>query len=400
MDCRVPIVDNVHWIGVNDRETTLFENYWPLEKGVAYNSYLIDDEKVALMDTVKFNKTDQFIAKIKEIIGDKPVDYLIVNHMEPDHSGSMLAVIANFPNVKIVGNKKTFQMIQGFYSIDPSYFYEIGEGDVLDLGVHQIKFYMTPMIHWPETMMSYDMTSKILFSMDAFGGFGSLDGGIFDDEVHIHQYEDEIRRYYSNIVARYSPIVQAALKKLSGLDIKIICPTHGPIWRTCPETIINYYDKWSRYEAEEGVVVVYSTMYGNTAKMADYIARVLSEQGIKNIKLFDASKTHVSYVISEITKYKGVILGSCAYNSYIFPAMEQVLLKIEHNGLKNRYLGIFGCKSWSGGGVKTIEEFGDRMKWERIGESAEATCSPKEAEFEKMTAMAIEMAQRVKNNPM
>lgn len=399
MDCRVPIKERIHWIGVNDRETTLFENYWPLEKGVAYNAYLINDEKVALMDTVKFNKTDQFIAKIKEIIGDRPVDYLIVNHMEPDHSGSMLAVLANYPNVKIVGNKKTFQMIQGFYSIDSSYFHEVGEGDVLDLGHHQIKFYMTPMIHWPETMMSYDMTENILFSMDAFGGFGALDGGIFDDEVNVRVYEDEIRRYYSNIVARYSPIVQNALKKLGSLDIKMICPTHGPIWRTCPGTIVDYYDKWSRYEAEEGVVVVYGTMYGNTAKMADYIARIVSEHGVKNVKVFDASKTHVSYIISEIWKYKGIILGSCAYNSYIFPAMETVLSKIEHNGLKNRYLGIFGCRSWSGGGVKSIEEFAERVKWEKVGLSAEATCSPKEEEFVKMAAMAKEMAELVKKNP-
>ncbi len=184
MDCRVPIMDRLHWIGVNDRETTLFENFWPLEKGVTYNSYLINDDKVAIMDTVKFNKTDQYLAKIKEIIGDKKVDYLIVNHMEPDHSGSIRAVIAEYPDCQIVGNKKTFDFIRGFYDINEN-FYEIKEGDVLDLGHHKLTFYITPMIHWPETMMTYDMTEKILFSMDAFGGFGSLDGGIFDDEVNL-----------------------------------------------------------------------------------------------------------------------------------------------------------------------------------------------------------------------
>lgn len=400
MDCRVPISEKIHWIGVNDRETTLFENFWPLEKGVAYNSYLINDDKVVLVDTVKFNKTDQYIDKIKQIIGDRQVDYLVVNHMEPDHSGSMLAVIANYPNIKIVGNKKTFEFITNFYSIDPSFFFEIKEGDVLDCGQHQLKFYLTPMIHWPETMMTYDMTTKTLFSMDAFGGFGALDGGIFDDEInYIEFYEDEIRRYYSNIVAKYSPIVQAALKKLGTLEIKMICPTHGPIWRTNPQAIIDYYDKWSRYEAEEGVVIVYSTMYGNTAKMADYVARVVSASGVKNVRVYDASKTHLSYIISDIWRFKGVILGSCAYNSHIFPAMEAVINKIEHVKLKNRYLGIFGNKSWSGGGVSTLDAFAESIKWERVGVSVEATSTAKAHDLELLQEMGEEMAKKVISNP-
>jgi len=398
MDCRVPIMDKLHWIGVNDRETTLFENFWPLEKGVTYNSYLINDDKVAVMDTVKFNKTDQYLAKIKEIIGDKKVDYLIVNHMEPDHSGSIRALISEYPDCQIVGNKKTFDFIRGFYDINENFF-EIKEGDVLDLGHHKLTFYITPMIHWPETMMTYDMTEKILFSMDAFGGFGALNGGIFDDEVNLEFYEDEIRRYYSNIVAKYSPIVQRALKRLSALEIKMIAPTHGPIWRNNPETIVNYYDKWSRFEAEEGVVIVYGTMYGNTAKMADYVARIISEQGIRNVRVYDASKTHLSYILSEIWKYKGVILGSCAYNGNAFPAMEAVLNTIEHTGLKNRYLGVFGNMSWSGGGVKTIDAFADKVKWERVGESIEAKYTPKADEFEKLIELGKAMAEMVKNNP-
>lgn len=400
MDCRVSITDKIHWIGVNDRETTLFENFWPLDKGVAYNSYLINDEKVALIDTVKFNKTDQYIAKIKEIIGDKKVDYLVVNHMEPDHSGSMMAILANFPDIKIIGNKKTFTFIDNFYGIDSSYFLEVKEGDEISLGEHQLKFYLTPMIHWPETMMTYETTQKILFSMDAFGGFGALDGGVFDDEVNLEVYEDEIRRYYSNIVAKYSGIVQGALKKLGGLEINTICSTHGPIWRTCPQTIIDYYDKWSRYEAEEGVVIVYGTMYGNTAKMADYVARVVAENGIKNVKVYDASKTHLSYIISDIWRYKGVILGSCAYNSNLFPAMEAVINTLDHTGLKNRYLGIFGNRSWSGGGVNSLDAFAEKIKWERVGESIEATSTPKEREFKLLAALGKEMAEKVKANPL
>lgn len=398
MNCRLPISNNVHWIGVNDRETTLFENYWPLEKGVCYNSYLINDEKIAILDTVKFNKTEEYLGKIKEIIGDKPVDYLIVHHMEPDHSSSMKALVAEYPNMKIVGNKKTFAFIEGFYDITENY-YEVGEGDIINLGQHQLKFFITPMIHWPETMMSYEMTEKILFSMDAFGGFGALDGTLFDDEVNLEFYEDEIRRYYSNIVAKYSPIVQGALKKLGALDIKIIAPTHGPIWRSQPKTIIDFYDKWSRFEAEEGVVIVYGTMYGNTAKMADYLGRVIAEQGIKNIRIYDASKTHVSHILNDIWRFKGVILGSCAYNTYVFPAMDNVLTALDHTGLKNRYLGVFGNKCWSGGGVKGILEFADKVKWERVGESIESTHSAKDHDYVALKAMAIEMAEKVKNNP-
>lgn len=398
MDCRIAISKSVHWIGVNDRETTLFENFWPLERGVAYNSYLIDDEKVALVDTVKFNKTDQYLAKIKEVIGDKKVDYLIVNHMEPDHSGSMRAVVAAYPDVKIVGNAKTFDFIRNFYDID-SNFYEVKEGDEIDLGYHKLTFFITPMIHWPETMMTYDKTDKILFSMDAFGGFGALDGGIFDDEVNIEIYEDEIRRYYSNIVAKYSPIVQRTLKRFAGVDIKMILSTHGPLWRSNPGVIVDYYDRLSRYEAEEGVVVVYSTMYGNTAKMGDYVARVISEQGIKNVRVYDSSKTHLSYILSDIWRFKGVILGSCAYNTELFPAMDLITRKLEHSSLQNRYLGIFGCKSWSGGGVNNLEAFAQRIKWEKVGPSVEATCTPKDAEYKALIQLGVEMAEMVKKNP-
>ncbi len=398
MSNRLPISNKVHWIGVNDRETTLFENYWPLEKGVCYNSYLINDEKIAVLDTVKFNKTDEYLSKIKEIIGDRKIDYLVVHHMEPDHSSSMKQLITEYPDLKIVGNKKTFDFIKGFYDITEN-FYEVAEGDVIDLGHHKLKFFITPMIHWPETMMSYDMTDKILFSMDAFGGFGSLDGTLFDDEVNLEFYEDEIRRYYSNIVAKYSPIVQNALKKLGSLDIQIIAPTHGPVWRTQPSTIVNFYDRWSRYEAEEGVVIVYGTMYGNTAKMADHIGRVIAEQGIKNVRIYDASKTHVSHILNDIWRFKGVILGSCAYNTYVFPAMDNVLSALEHTGLKNRYLGIFGNKGWSGGGVKGIVEFADKVKWERVGDAHEATFSAKDNDLEALAEMAKQMAQLVKDNP-
>jgi flavorubredoxin len=394
MNCKLSINEDIHWIGVNDRETTLFENYWPLEKGVAYNSYLIVDEKIAILDTVKFNKTTEYLEKIKSLIGDRQVDYLIVNHMEPDHSGSMLALLGAYPDMQIVGNKKTFPFIEGFYGITKNY-YEVGDEDLIDLGKHKLRFYLTPMVHWPETMMTFDETTGVLFSMDAFGGFGALDGGIFDDEINYDFYEDETRRYYINIVAKYSPMVQRSLKKLSGLTIKMIAPTHGPVWRSNPGKIVDLYDKWSRFEAERGVVIVYGSMYGNTAKMADYLARIISEHGIKNVKVFDASKTHSSYILSEIWKYKAVVIGSCAYNTKVFSSVETVLAKLGNSGLKDRYISVFGNKSWSGGGVSGIEAFVSEVGWEKIGPSIEATYSPKDPEFVLLSKLGKEIAERL-----
>ncbi|AKL96865.1 flavoprotein [Clostridium aceticum] len=392
----VEVTKNIHYVGVNDRETHLFENLWPLDKGVSYNAYLINDDKVAIIDTVKNTKMDAFMDKVEGIIGDKSVDYLIINHMEPDHSGAIKAVRERYPKVMLVGNKKTFEFLENFYGKMDNY-YIIDDGDTLDLGEHQLKFYLTPMVHWPETMMTYEVNNKVLFSADAFGGFGTLDGGIFDDEVNLEFYTDEIRRYYSNIVGKYGAMVQKALKKLTeaAIDIKIIAPTHGPVWRTNPSCIIDYYDRWSKAQTQEGVVIVYGSMYGNTQKMADFIARKLSEKGIKNIRIYDASKTHVSYIISDIWRFKGVVLGSCAYNTGLFPSMEAVIHKIENSQLKNRYLGIFGTASWSGGGVSTLNQFADRIKWEKIGESVEAKSSPKAAEFEMCEKIADELAEKL-----
>ncbi len=398
MECRASISDTVHWIGVNDRDTPRFENFWPLPHGIAYNAYLIDDEKVAIMDTVKFNKTDEFLHKIKDIIGDRPVDYLVVHHMEPDHSSSISALLAEYPNCQIVGNKKTFGFLEGFYDITNNLF-EVKEGDELDLGTHKLKFFLTPMVHWPETMMSYEQTEKIAFTMDAFGAFGALNGGVFDDEFYIEKNEDEMRRYYSNVIGKYSAMVQRALTKIKEVDVKIIAATHGPVWRTSPDRVLGLYDRWSKHNAEEGVVIVYGSMYGNTARMADCLARTLAAEGIKDVKVYDSSKTHVSYILCDIWKYKGVFLGSCAYNTLAFPAMEALMNIISHTGLKNRYLGVFGNMSWSGGGVKAINAFNEKMKWEPVHDSIEAHYSPKEEQFELLVQMAKNMATKLKSDP-
>lgn len=396
MNSSVKITDDIYYVGVNDRDTALFENLWPLDKGVSYNSYLILDEKTALIDTVKESKISEFFDKIRHLLNGRALDYLIINHMEPDHSGSIPELLQEFPGIKIVGNKTTFQFIKDLYKVEDN-FQEIKDGSVLNLGKHTLKFYLTPMVHWPETMMTYDEKDKILFSGDAFGGFGTLDGGIFDDEVRIDFFEDEIRRYFSNIIGKYTKMVQRALNKLkdANIDIDIIAATHGPVWRKDPKRIIDLYDKWSRCETEKGVVIAYGSMYGNTEEMAEYVARRLAEEGIKEIKIMSVSKTHISYIINEIWKYKGVILGSCTYNQGLFPYMESLVQWLAHNDIKNHVLGIFGTYGWSGGGVSTLVKYNEQMKWPLVYEPVEAKLSAKAEDFKKLDELARAMAREI-----
>src|SRR6056297_112756 len=396
MHHTVKLNDKIHWIGVNDRKTHLFENLWPLENGIAYNSYLINDDKVALIDTVEYSSTEEYIDKIESIIGkEKKVDYLVINHMEPDHSGAIRAIVEKYPGIQLVGNVKTFKIVDAYYGFKDN-LYEVKDGDELELGNHTLKFVNTPWVHWPETMMTYDQTDKILFSGDAFGSFGTLDGGIFDDEVNLEFYEDELRRYFSNIVGKYSNMVQKAFKKLEGVDINMIAATHGPIWRSDVNKIIDLYNKWSKYETEEGVVIIFGSMYGNTEKMADYLARRISEQGIKNIRVRDASKTHLSHLINDIWRFKGVLLGSAAYNSVMHPNMEHLTRTLEHMKVKNHILGLFGSYSWNGGGVKTLKKFAENMEWEMAAEPLEIKGIPTEEELSEGDELAKQMAARVK----
>ncbi len=395
MHYTVKVKENVHWIGVNDRKTHLFENLWPLENGISYNSYLIDDEKVALIDTVNYSSTEEYLDKIRSIIGgDRSVDYLIVNHMEPDHSGAIRALVEKYPSVKIVGNVKTFKIVEAYYGYKDN-LYEVKNGDELDLGQHKLKFFSTPWVHWPETMMTYDQTDKILFSGDAFGSFGSLDGGIFDEEINFNFYEDEMRRYFSNIVGKYSNMVQKAFKKLGELDIQVVASTHGPVWRNNPDKVLSLYDRWSKFETETGVVIIFGSMYGNTEKMADYTARKIAERGIKNIRVRDASKTHLSYLINDVWRYKGVILGSAAYNAGMMPPMEHFTRTMEHISPKNHYLGLFGSYSWKGGGVKTLNKFAENIDWEMVAEPVDVKGVPDEDAFKACETLAEAMADKL-----
>ncbi len=392
----VKVTEDIYYIGVNDRETYLFENMWPLDNGVTYNSYIIKDEKNVLLDTVKINKVDSFVEKMDEALSGEKLDYLVIHHMEPDHSSSLKNIISLYPDVTLVVNKKTREMLKEFYGIEDMNMLEVKEGDELCLGKRTLKFIMTPMVHWPESMISYETYDKILFSQDAFGGFGALNGPIFDDEINWKYYESETRRYYSNIIGKHSKQVQGVLKKLEALEIKMICPVHGPVWRTNPAKIIEEYRKWSNYETEEGVVIVYGSMYGNTATMAETVARYLAEEGIKNIKIYDASKTHHSYIVNDIWKYKGLILASCAYNNGLFPPMATLVKVIEMNNIKNHILGICGSYSWSGGGVKTLKQFAECSDYDVIEHTVEAKCSPKKEDLESLAIIAKEMAKRLR----
>ena len=342
MNPKTVIKGKIHYVGVNDRNKHLFEGMWPLPYGVSYNSYLIDDETVALIDTVDICYFEVYLRKIKSIIGER----LIINHMEPDHSGSIRLIKQHYPDIIIVGNKQTFGMIEGFYGVTGEQ-YMVKDEDFLALGHHKLRFYMTPMVHWPETMMTFDETEGVLFSGDGFGCFGTLDGGFLDTRMNLDKYWDEMVRYYSNIVGKYGSPVQKALAKLGGLPISTICSTHGPVWTDNIAKVIGIYDKLSRYAADEGVVIAYGSMYGNTENAAQALAASLCDKGMSKVAMYDVSSTHVSQLISEAFKYSHIVLASVTYNLGIYPAMHDFLMDMKALNLQNRTFAIIENGSWA-----------------------------------------------------
>jgi len=386
------VKDGIYWMGVNDRQTSLFENLWPLPNGIAYNAYIVEgDNGCALIDTVKSSFVEEYLRKIRHLCeSGKEPSYLIINHMEPDHSGAIRPLRAVCPGIKIIGSPKTADMLKNFFGITEEVI-QVKDGEELELGGRVLKFILTPMVHWPETMMTYDVRTGTLFSGDAFGGFGTLDGGIFDDEVNIEFYENEIRRYFTNIVGRFSPMVLKAVEKLKDIPILIVAPTHGPIWRENPGLIIGDYERWSRHETKKGVVIVYGSMYGNTEHMADIIARSLTERGMESVKIFNASANHVSYMINEIWRFRGLVLGTSTYNMGIFPPMVELVDKLMVSNLQHRRVGVFGTYAWSGGGVKKIRECAEKSGWELVEPVVEACCSPNLEDIEACRKLAANL---------
>lgn len=398
----VKIRENLSYIGVNDRSTSLFENMWPLENGISYNSYVFTGEKTALLDTVKITKVDTFMEKLSEALNGRDLDYLIIHHMEPDHSGSLTNVTEAYPNVKLVGNKKTKEFIKNYFSKSDfgnydceKNFIEMNDEDELDLGDTSLTFYTTPMVHWPESMVSYEKSTGTLFSQDAFGSFGSLSGAIFDDEINWEFYLNDTVRYYTNIIGKFTRMVQNALKKLQPLEIKMVCPLHGPIWRTNPKKIMDLYSQLANYETEEGVVIVYGSMYGHTEKMAETVARKIASRGVSNVKIYDISKTHLSYILADLWRYDGIILGSCTYNNALFPLMENLIRTLEAQKMCNHTLGVFGSYSWAGGALKELQEFQKKSGYDIIEETAEVKGNPTETDLERLNIMGDIMADKI-----
>ena len=374
---HMKITERIYYVGVNDRNKTLFEGLWPLPNGVSYNSYLIDDEKVCLIDTVESDFFAQFIENIQEVIGDRPIDYLVINHMEPDHSGSIALIKKYYPNIQIIGNTKTFNMMNGFYGISEGTI-EVKNADSIELGKLRLDFVMTPMVHWPETMMTVcgnaneaiSEGSKTLFSGDAFGCFGALNGGIIDTEINCDTFWLEMVRYYSNIVGKYGTPVQQALKKLNGVNLSYICATHGPVWHDYIQKVVALYDRMSRYETEPGLVICYGTMYGNTERMAEHIARAASQAGVKNIVVYNVSKTHHSYILRDIFRYRGLIVGAPTYNTALYHEMDVLLNEIAGKDIKGNHLfGWFGSHCWASKAVAAIQKWNEeRLHFEPVGE--------------------------------
>lgn len=350
------VTETIIYVGVDDKEMDLFENQYNTPNGISYNSYIILDKKIAIMDTVDARKTDEWFKNIENVLADKKPDYLVVSHMESDHSDNIANLMKKYPDMKVVGNTQIFKMINQFFDI------EVGErgvtvkeGDILDLGKHKLQFISAPMVHWPEVMMSYEQTEKVLFSADGFGKFGTLD----TDE----EWACEARRYYFNIVGKYGTNVQAVLKKAENLDIQIICPLHGPILDENLGYYLEKYDIWSSYRPEEdGVLVAYASIHGNTEKVAKEFAKILKQKGAKKVAITDLTRDDMAEAVEDAFKYDKVVVASSTYNMGIFPPMEHFLLHLKGKNYQNRKVGIIENGSWAPASGKLMKTMFEQMK--------------------------------------
>ena len=364
MHCVRKVTEDLYWVGGNDHRLALFENIHPIPRGVSYNSYLLLDEKTVLFDTVDWSIGRQFLENIEYVLDGRPLDYMVINHMEPDHGASIEEVLLRHPEVQIISTEKAFMLMRQFgFDVD-GHMIEVEEGDVQSFGKHEVTFVYAPMVHWPEAMVSFDITDGTLFAADAFGSFGALDGKLFNDEVNFDRdWIDDARRYYTNIVGKYGPHVQSLLKKAGTIDIKTICPLHGPVWRTDLGYFLDKYNKWSRYEPEEqGVMIVYASMYGNTEAAAQNLAAKLCEKGMTNVVLYDVSNTHVSQLISETFRLSHIVLASVTYNLGIYPLMDNYLMDMKALNLQKRTFAIIENGSWACKSGSLMREFIDDMR--------------------------------------
>ena len=399
MHCFRKVTDDLYWVGGSDRRIELFENIFPLSDGVSYNSYLLLDEKTVLFDATDHAVGRQFLENVRAVLDGRTLDYLVVNHMEPDHCAMIEDLVLRYPDLQIIGNPKTFPMIEQFFGFDlAGRKVTVNEGDTFSSGKHTLHFVMAPMVHWPEAMMTYDEKDKLLFSADAFGTFKALNGNIFNDEVDFDRdWLDEARRYYTNIVGKYGIQVQNVLKKAAGLDIQMICPLHGPVWRTNLDYIIGKYDLWSKYEPEvKGVMIAYASMYGNTENMAEILASMLAEEGIKDIRMHNISKTHVSELIADSFKYSHLVLAAPTYNNGIYPLMDNYLEDMKALALQNRAVAVLGNGTWAPQSTKLMSAKIEEMKnMTLIEPNITIRSSVKEAQFEELKSLSRQIAEEV-----
>ena len=350
MYCVRNVTEDLYWVGANDHRLHLFENIHPISRGVSYNAYLLLDEKSVLFDTVDWSACRQLLENVEHLLDGKALDYLVINHMEPDHGASIEEILLRYPEVKVVSTEKAFMLMRQFgFHVDGHELIEAREGATLSFGSHTVTFVYAPMVHWPEAMVTFDTTNGVLFAADAFGSFGALDGKLFNDEVNFERdWLDDARRYFTNIVGKYGPHVQALLKKASTVDIKLVCPLHGPVWRSNLGWFIDKYDHWSRYEPEEkGVLIAYASMYGNTEAAAQALASKLCEKGMTNVAVYDVSNTHVSELISESFRLSHIVLASVTYNLGIYPVMHNFLMDMKALHLQKRTFAIIENGSWA-----------------------------------------------------
>ncbi len=359
-----PIVNDLIYVGASDRRLALFENVYPIPRGVSYNSYVLLDDKNVLFDTCDSSVSGQFFENVQAALEGRMLDYVVVHHMEPDHAATLMDILIPFPEATVVCSAKAAQMIEQFFGYKPEKMQVVKEGDTLSLGKHNLVFTMAPMVHWPEVMMTYDQTSGTLFSADAFGTFGALSGNLFADEVDFErEWIDDARRYYTNIVGKYGVQVQNVLKKAATLDIKMICPLHGPVWRSNLEWFIGKHDLWSRYEPEDrGVVIIYGSIYGHTEAAAMRLGTLLAQRGVKNIKAYDASHTHVSELVSECFRASHVVFASSTYNNGIFTPMENLLLDLKAHAWQRRTVALIENGSWAAQSGKLMRAELEQMK--------------------------------------
>ena len=391
------INDDVTYVGASDRKLALFEAVYPLVNGVSYNSYLVNDEKTVLLDTVDRSVSGVFFENIAHVLDGRKLDYVIVNHMEPDHAATLGELVLRYPEVKIVSNAKVVAMIKQFFDFDVDARVQVvAEGDTFSTGKHTFTFAMAPMVHWPEVMVTFDTTDGILYSADAFGTFGALAGNVFADEVDFeNKWLDEARRYYTNIVGKYGPQVQMALKKALALDIKMICPLHGPIWRENIAWFVDKYNKWSAYTPEDNTVLIaYASIYGGTENAANILASELAKKGIKNITMTDVSVTHPSYIISEAFRCSHIVFAAPTYNAGIFTPMETLLLDLAAHNLQNRTVAFIENGSWAPISAKLMGDIVAKMKnMTVLASKATLKSTVKDAQREELKTLASEIAE-------